>query len=181
MSELKAFRIIQGDTGGYGAPSYKCNIDGNRIDEWSDTCEVYDRFEADKVIKDIVKGASSMFREFSCCRGLDTKSPLGKIADAAYKHWMRDSITENENKQLKDEKDRLLYDNRQLLDRTFQLEKHVISQDRQVRHQKYKRCLDKAMYWLAVSYQCVDDKCRQRAGKHHYKWLELAEKLKVVK
>lgn len=50
MSELKAFRIIQGDTGGYGAPSYKCDTDGNRIDEWSDVCEVYDRFEADKVL-----------------------------------------------------------------------------------------------------------------------------------
>lgn len=50
MSELKAFRIIQGDTGGYGAPSYKCDTDGNRIEEWSDVCEVYDRFEADKVI-----------------------------------------------------------------------------------------------------------------------------------
>lgn len=50
MSELKAFRIIQGDTGGYGAPSYKCDTDGNRIEEWSDVCEVYDRFEVDKVI-----------------------------------------------------------------------------------------------------------------------------------
>lgn len=52
MSELKAFRIIQGDTGGYGAPSYKCNTDGDRIEEWSDACEVYDRFEADNVIAD---------------------------------------------------------------------------------------------------------------------------------
>ena len=53
MSELKAFRIIQGDTGGYGAPSYKCDTDGNRIEEWSDACEVYDKFEADKVIADL--------------------------------------------------------------------------------------------------------------------------------
>ena len=53
MTELKAFRIIQGDTGGYGAPSYKCDTDGNRIEEWSDACEVYDRFEADKVIAEM--------------------------------------------------------------------------------------------------------------------------------
>ena len=53
MSELKAFRIIQGDTGGCGAPSYKCDTDGNRIEEWSDICEVYDKFEADKVIADL--------------------------------------------------------------------------------------------------------------------------------
>lgn len=50
--------------------------------------------------------------------------------------------------------------------------------ERELRHQKYKRCLDKAHYWVAVSYQCVDDKHRQRAEKHHYKWLELAEKFK---
>ncbi len=47
MSELKSFRIIQGDTGGYGAPSYKCDTDGNRLEEWGDICEVYDRGEVD--------------------------------------------------------------------------------------------------------------------------------------
>ena len=46
----------------------------------------------------------------------------------------------------------------------------------EVQHQKYKRCLDKASYWVAVSYQCVDDKHRQRAERHHRKWLELASK-----
>lgn len=50
MSELKAFRIIQGDTGGYGAPSYKCDPDGNRLEEWSDICEVYDRSEVDSYL-----------------------------------------------------------------------------------------------------------------------------------
>ena len=38
-----------------------------------------------------------------------------------------------------------------------------------VRHQKYKRCLDKANYWVAISYHCVDDKHRQRAERHHRK------------
>lgn len=50
-----------------------------------------------------------------------------------------------------------------------------------VRHQKYKRCLDKAQYWIAVFYQSVDDKHRRSAKKHHYKWLELAEKFKEAK
>ena len=45
--ELESFRIIQGDTGGYGAPSYKCDPDGNRLEEWGDVCEVYDRSEVD--------------------------------------------------------------------------------------------------------------------------------------
>ena len=48
-------------------------------------------------------------------------------------------------------------------------------------HNKYKRCLGEAKYWLAVSYQCVDDKHRQRAVKHRYKWLKLAEIFKEVK
>lgn len=45
--ELQSFRIIQGDTGGYGAPSYKCDPAGNRLEEWGDVCEVYDRGEVD--------------------------------------------------------------------------------------------------------------------------------------
>lgn len=48
----------------------------------------------------------------------------------------------------------------------------------QLRHHKYKRCLDAARYWVAVSYQCIDDKHRQRAERHHRKWLELANKFK---
>lgn len=50
--ELKAFRIIQGDTGGYGAPSYKCDPDGNRLEEWGDICEVYDRSEVDAYLSE---------------------------------------------------------------------------------------------------------------------------------
>lgn len=45
-----------------------------------------------------------------------------------------------------------------------------------IAHQKYKRCLMAAQYWLAVSYNCIDDKHRQKAEKHHYKWMELAKK-----
>ena len=50
--------------------------------------------------------------------------------------------------------------------------------EKELRHQKYKRCLDKASYWIAVSYQCVDDKHRQSTERHHRKWLELANKFK---
>ena len=46
------------------------------------------------------------------------------------------------------------------------------------RHQKFKRCLDKANYWMAVSYNCIDGKHRQKAEKHHYKYLKLAERFK---
>ena len=46
----------------------------------------------------------------------------------------------------------------------------------EVQHQKYKRCLAMASYWLAVYYQCVDDKHKQNAQRHRRKWLELASK-----
>ena len=46
------------------------------------------------------------------------------------------------------------------------------------RHQKFKRCLAMANYWVAISYHCVDDNHRQRAERHHRKWLELANKFK---
>lgn len=49
------------------------------------------------------------------------------------------------------------------------------------RHQKYKRCLAMASYWVTVSFQCVDDKHRQRAERRHRKWLKLAEKFKEAK
>ena len=51
----------------------------------------------------------------------------------------------------------------------------------ELRHQKYKRCLAMASYWLAVSYHCVDDKHRRSAEKHHYKWLKLSETFKEKK
>ena len=50
--------------------------------------------------------------------------------------------------------------------------------ERRELHHKYKRCLAMASYWIAVSYQCVDDKHRQMAERHHYKWLGIAEKFK---
>lgn len=174
--ELKAFDVELGQYCEDGSPcvvAFDADRNPRLLNE-----KVYLKSEADKVIMDITKGAISMFREPSCCRGFDLKSPIGKIADAAYKHWMRDSITENENKRLKEEKDQLSYNNSQFIDRTFRLEKHVISQDREIRNQKYKRCLDKAKYWVAVFYQSVDDRHRRSAEKHHYKWLEIAEKFK---
>ena len=48
----------------------------------------------------------------------------------------------------------------------------------ELRHHKYKRCLAMANYWVAIGYHCVDYKHRQRAERHHRKWLELANKFK---
>ena len=83
MSELKAYRIIQGDTGGFGAPSYKCDIDGNRIEEWPDTCEVYDKFEADKVIAEL----KADYKE--ACDRLQTANLIKDEQIAATRHSKR--------------------------------------------------------------------------------------------
>lgn len=56
--------------------------------------------------------------------------------------------------------------------------KEIGRDNKQIRHQKYRRCMAMASYWVAVSYQCVDDKHRQSAERHHRKWLELAKKFK---
>jgi hypothetical protein len=51
----------------------------------------------------------------------------------------------------------------------------------ETRHHKYKRCLAMASYWVAVYYQCVDDKHRQSVVRHHRKWVELANKFEETK
>lgn len=56
--------------------------------------------------------------------------------------------------------------------------KEIGRDNRVIRRQKYKRCLAMASYWVAVGYQCVDDKHRRNAERHRRKLLELAEKFK---
>ena len=52
---------------------------------------------------------------------------------------------------------------------------------KEIDRHKYKRCVAMASYWVAVSYQCVDDKHRQRAEKHHRKWLDIAKRFEEAK
>ena len=94
------------------------------------------------------------------------------------------AMLEERNKQvgeLKKERDWLAKDRAQAYDDLEKRAQLNIKQEESIRHQKYKRCVAMASYWVAVSYQCVDDKHRQRAEKRHYKWLELAEKFKEAK
>ena len=60
-------------------------------------------------------------------------------------------------------------------------EVELAEKDKELNRQKYKRCLAMASYWVAVSYQCVDDKHRQRAEKHHRKWLDIAKRFEEAK
>lgn len=61
---------------------------------------------------------------------------------------------------------------------TDKLKKSGRSLRQKMYHHKYKRCLAMDSYWVAVSYQCEDDKHRQSAERHRRKWLELASKFK---
>ena len=86
---------------------------------------------------------------------------------------------------LKSEADKVIAD----LEKKLDLYKRGFKEDDKInaylyaelRHQKYERCIDKANYWVAISYHCVDDKHRQRAERHHRKWLEIAKQFKEAK
>lgn len=68
-----------------------------------------------------------------------------------------------------------------VLDKLEEQEVELAEKDKELNRQKYKRCLDKANYWVAIGYHCVDDKHRQRAEKHHRKWLDIAKRFKEAK
>lgn len=110
----------------------------------------------------------------------------------AYKKSEVDKVIENKDKEiasLKDSIGKLLKaETEQVIDEVLQRciiygegfvpVEHAMRLVAELRHQKYKRCLDKAKYWVAVFYQSVDDRHRRSAEKHHYEWLELAKQFK---
>lgn len=163
MSELKAFRIIQGDTGGYGAPSYKCDTDGNRLEEWCDICEVYDKSEADKVIDELEESHKK-----------EVEQLLIEIVELKEKH-------KTEVKELLC----LIRDKDNNFNRAFD------SEEKELRHQKYKRCLAKANWceerynYLTCleNYQMTDKEYKQVIGDYwdrwHKRWLKIADQFKV--
>lgn len=144
--------------------------------------EFYEKSEVDKVIESITKGAMSMFRESNRCRGLDTKSPLGRIADVAFKHWMyverlEARITEKDNEiaELKEIIENYRFDNKNMLHK-------IMKQDAELQHQKYKRCLGIAAVCFEKSYSTTLVKYDKESGllRNFYdwwgkRWLALAE------
>lgn len=138
----------------------------------------YSKSEVDKVIAKITEGAISMFRCSETCRGLDLKSPLGKIANIAFKHWNSVEFIQNKNTQLQEDKERLQQNNHHLLDEIERLKEKM---ERRERHQKYKRCLAMAMWCDAeadVADADGDYDDMKWYQKWHKRWLELAEKFK---
>lgn len=105
-------------------------------------------------------------------------------ADADLVIAERDKVIEEQENliaTLKKERDWLAKDRAQAYDDLEKRAQLNIKQKESNLHHKYKRCLAMASYWLAVSYQCVDDKHRQNAERHRRKWLELAERFKEAK
>lgn len=163
MSELKEVMMVM-------------QVSGERIPSG-----YYKKSEVDKVIENIVKGAVSMFRESSCCRGLDLKSPLGRIADAAFKHWNRVELTLSNNRQLRLENENLhLQLKSQMSARLTDKIEYAIN----IRYQKYRRCLAMASNCRLRARWFGDNafyKKEQWALQWHRRWLELAERLKEAK
>lgn len=168
--------------------------------EW----EAYDKSEVDKEIEDIVQGAISMFRESSCCRGLDLKSSLGQIADVAFRHWNQVENTLSNNRRLRLDKDHLLWSNKQLRDelksQTTARQTDKLKYNLCLCRHKHKRCLAMADFcesqhdyyntlgnglWLVHGDTEKRDEYRKKASdfwwKWHKYWLELADKFREVK
>ena len=157
MSELKAY--IAPTPGGTGLAEY------------------YLKSEVDKVIKDVTEGAMSMFSEANRCRGLDTKSPLGKIADVAFKHWNRVEHTMSNNRQLRLDKANLLRSNEDLRTRlNEEMSRRVtdkLEYSLNIRHSNRKRCLAmaKVCYLRFVRYENYLQKlCASNATIAAYKF-----------
>ena len=157
-------------------------------------------------IEEIVKGAISMFRLSDNCRGLDLKSPLGMIANTAFKHWCFVESIQNKNQQLQEDKERLLHNNHHLLDEVERLKEDVADarqkacefqeiineKEAQLNHANYKRCEAMAERCETNVYDSRrkplcdmddhegwqhDDEFWQR---WHKRWLELAEHYKEM-
>ena len=162
--------------------------------------ECYLKSEADKVIEDIVKGAISMFRESSRCRGLDTKSPLGRIADVAFKHWNDVEYTQSNNRQLRLDNANLLRSNEylrsELKTQITARQNDKIEYNLNIRRHKYKRCLAMAEMCEATALWCKAEadaaflRYNWDSGRYtevdfyekwHKRWLEIAEKFKEAK
>lgn len=167
-----------------------------------DAAQVYRKSEADTAIENIVKGAVSMFRESSYCIGLDMKSALGRIANAAFKHWNRVKYIESNVRQLRLDKAQLLSSNEvlhlHLKSQTSARLTDKIEYAISIRHQKYKRCLAMAklcaknvdhlnsegyIYEKEGRADEVDDciKGTQFYHKWYERWLEIAEQFKAEK
>ena len=157
----------------------------------------YLKSEVDKVIKNITEGAMSMFREANRCRGLDTKSPLGRIADVAFKHWNRVEHTMSNNRQLRLDKAELLRSNEYLRTRlNSEMSRRLtdkLEYDLNIRHHKYRRCLAMAK-WCEAKYDAEDAMVNGHYSSWEYiskemkywerwgkRWLELAEQFKEGK
>ena len=193
MSEPKTFTFGLGRYTENGSPCVVA-FDGEGNPRLASDEKFYLKSEADRYINDIVNGAISMFRNSANCRGLDTKSPLGRIADVGFKYWMDVERTRSNNAQLRKDKADLLrtIENLRsgLKEETLIRINEGIHNGIKLNHQKRKRCLDKAKW------------CDERIARYtsqqeiqgiswrkeinfyrrlHDKYVELAEKFKEAK
>ena len=146
--------------------------------------------------KELVRKLSGFFMLEENCRGYDPNTPIGEIAEHAFKHWQR-------HEQEVDKLKRVIRHNADLLE----LEKEKVADARRIacdfqnvirdieekfRNQKYKRCLDNAWWcrklinvyalsaythrgWKIAGY--YNEKA-ELYRKWHKRWLAIADKFK---
>lgn len=156
--------------------------------------KLYLKSEVNRYIENIVNKTMSMFRDSSECRGLDITSPLGKIANVAFRHWCIIEQRESYYKTVKD-----ISESR--LERIHQLNSQIEFDNKnnviKIRRHKYKRCLQYAkhhktssLYFDLVSdfwssrNKYMEQKYRNKVNRHDKytkRWLEIAETFKEAK
>lgn len=164
--------------------------------------KLYLKSEVDKYIENIVNRTTSMFREPNQCRGLDTKSPVGRIADVAFRHWKIieqrqlyyetvQNISETRLRRINELKTEL----KNLYESVAEGCRKAEKQQQELRHNKRKRCLlmadkcNKHSFDFKELFQSTDNEDLEH--KYNFKielyckwqkrWLELADKFKESK
>ncbi len=127
-----------------------------------------------------VKVICGFFRSPQNCRGYDLKTPIGKIADCAFRHHnLRDRyILELEKKLEKYESD-IAELKAQVRDYAQGLYVIQSKAEKEIRHQKYNRCvaMAKLCHWKMGVFIYHKEK-NEFYFRWHKRWLELSEKFK---
>lgn len=145
MSEPKAYLCVQAREIEYKIFNcYKQTLASKNAPEAS-MAEVYLKSEVEEYIAKLKDNVISMIHDQNNCRGLDTQSVIGEIANVMFKHWNDVEHTRSNNAQLRKDKANLLHSNECLRDNLKSEKlKNIISK---VSHEKELRSLKKSL-WL---------------------------------
>lgn len=144
----------------------------------------------------IVKVICGFFRSPQNCRGYDLKTPIGKIADCAFRHHnLKDRDILELEKKIEKQESSIAALKAQVRDYAQDLYVIQSRAENEIRYRKYKRCLDNAWWcrklrkvyalsasthrgWKIAKYY---DEKSELYCKWQKLWLALADKFKEAK